>query len=387
MKSKTRIPAAEQPLSCAGTDRKANAGNVPFGIYIHWPFCKSRCPYCDFYKEVRKNVDQESIVSKYIDTLNSYRPLTGDKTVTSIFFGGGTPSLIKPCLVEKLISHIQKSWPCAADIEISLEANPNTDTPTLFPDLKTAGVNRLSLGIQALNDADLKLLGRTHNLKQALDSLGMVLQTFDNHSADLIYARPEQRPEDWEKELEQISGFGLKHISLYQLTIEKGTVFAGKGIRPLEEDAAAEMYSFTDDFLNRRGYPKYEVSNFAVPGFRSRHNLIYWQGGDYIGIGMSAQGRVRAGEKIYAQEYGQPLEILTPEERAEELVIMGLRLTDGLDKSLFRQRCGLDFNSFVNQKNLSTLVEHGFLEDGKAFVRATPKGFLVLNKMIEELCS
>ena len=355
----------------------------PFGIYIHWPFCKSKCPYCDFYKEVRKNVPQEEIVNGYLKDLDFYHHLTETKTVTSIFFGGGTPSLLEPQYIEKIINHISKKWKIGTDVEISLEANPNTDRPNLFADLHHAGINRLSLGIQALNDRDLKFLGRTHTLAQALTATDEVLHNFDNHSVDLIYARPVQKLSDWEKELAQTVKLGFRHISLYQLTIEEGTVFAAKGIRPLAENAAVKMYDFTNDYLHHHSYPQYEVSNY---GFPCRHNLLYWQGDDYIGIGKSAHGRFRVKDKIYASTHPRNIEELTPAERAEELVIMGLRLNRGIDKQHFKDCCGLNFTDAINPHRLSELVKKGYLEETSDNICATPKGFPVLNRLIEELC-
>lgn len=355
----------------------------PFGIYIHWPFCKSKCPYCDFYKEVCKDVPQEQIINTYLEDLTFYHQLTKDKTVTSIFFGGGTPSLLEPRLIEKIINRICRLWPTADNLEISLEANPNSDRPNLFADLRSAGINRLSLGIQALSDRDLKFLGRTHNLSQALTAVDKVLHVFDNHSADLIYARPGQKLSDWQQELEQVARFGFQHLSLYQLTIEEGTVFAAKGICPLSDAAAAEMYAFTNDYLNCHGYPQYEVSNYGLP---CRHNLLYWQGDDYIGIGKSAHGRFRIGNKIYASTHRRCLEELTPDERAEELIIMGLRLNRGINKLHFKECCGLDFAAVINPNHLRSLVNEGYIENTETSVRATEKGFPLLNRLIEELC-
>ena len=354
-----------------------------FGVYIHWPFCLSKCPYCDFYKEVKKNVPQEEIVAEYKRELDFYYQYTSENIVSSIFFGGGTPSLMKPENVAALIDYVAGKWKTAPEIEISLEANPNSDYPEMFADLRRAGINRLSLGVQALNDADLRFLGRTHNLKQAYQAIDGVLQNFDNHSLDLIYARPQQKLSDWEKELAQTVKLGFRHISLYQLTIEEGTVFAAKGIRPLAENAAVKMYDFTNDYLHHHGYPQYEVSNY---GFPCRHNLLYWQGDDYIGIGKSAHGRFRVKDKIYASTHPRNIEELTPAERAEELVIMGLRLNRGIDKQHFKDCCGLNFTDAINPYRLSELVKKGYLEETSDNICATPKGFPVLNRLIEELC-
>lgn len=360
------------------------AFSIPFGIYLHWPFCKSKCPYCDFYKEVRKDIPQEDIINGYVKDLEYYHKLTADKIVSSIFFGGGTPSLIEPKYIEKIIDRIHRLWTTADKVEISLEANPNSDRPGMFADLHQAGINRLSLGVQALNDKDLKFLGRTHNLRQALQSIDEVLRCFDNHSMDLIYACPAQTADSWLKELAQAAAFGFRHISLYQLTIEEGTFFARKGITALEEEAAAAMYDLTNGYLNAHGYPQYEVSNYGLP---CRHNLLYWQGGDYLGIGKSAHGRFTTDAKIYASLHPRQLEPLTAEERAEELVIMGLRLIEGINKRRFEQICGLHFDAFINQSNLQDLIAGGFLIDCAETLRATPSGFKVLDKLIEELCT
>lgn len=356
------------------------------GIYIHWPYCLSKCPYCDFYKEVCKDIPQEKIIYQYLEDLDFYLSMTSGKEVVSIFFGGGTPSLIEPKLIEKIINFISKKYTCAGNLEISLEANPNTHRPNLFSDLRQAGINRLSLGVQALNDKDLKFLGRSHNLNDAISAIDSVLKNFNNHSLDLIYARPHQDLNSWTQELKQVTNFGLKHISLYQLTIEEGTHFFKKGIEPLEEEAATNMYLFTQNYLNENGYPQYEVSNFAQPGYSSCHNLLYWQGDDYLGIGKSAHGRLKNQDKIYATTHHRIIEELTAEERAQELIIMGLRLIEGINKKHFSESCGIAFDKFVNQENLNYLKKEGFLTETSNYITATSKGFLVLNKLIEDLC-
>ena len=423
---------------------------MSLGIYIHWPYCRSKCPYCDFYKEIRKDVPQEEIVDGYLEDLEFYRQYTGGRQVSSIFFGGGTPSLMEPRQVGRLIDYINSVWGLTPEAEISLEANPNSHYPQMFADLHRAGINRLSLGVQALNDDDLRFLGRTHNLKQAYAAVDEVLKNFDNHSIDLIYARPNQSLSSWEKELKQAAAMGLKHISLYQLTIEDGTVFSRKGIKPLDDEAAAEMYLATENLLQSFNYQKYEVSNYALPGFESRHNLLYWIGQDYIGVGPSAHGRLtvfngdlkqnsgarnsrtamyaqvsalrdstlspslkavkscsdddleqnsgarnsRAHDKLkqnlpapvfYATTHRCRLEKISAEERAEELLLMGLRLVSGIDKAAFEKNCGIRLDDFVNRRHLTDLAAGGWLEDSSLFLRATAKGFPVLNFLIEQL--
>lgn len=357
-----------------------------FGIYIHWPYCLSKCPYCDFFSKVKKDVEQEDIVAGYLEDLDYYHSLTADKTVTSVFFGGGTPSLIKPQLIEKLIFYINKLWPLAGGAEISLEANPNTDRPHLFSDLKSAGINRLSLGVQALNDADLKLLGRTHSVREAKQAADEVLREFDNHSMDLIYARPKQSSDSWQQELAEAAALGFKHLSLYQLTIEEGTVFYKKGLEALEENAAAEMYDITNRYLAAQGYRQYEISNYARPGRESSHNRIYWTGDDYLGIGPAAHGRFQSGGRIYASTHRRQLEELTAFERGEELLLMGLRLNEGIDKARFKHNCGLDFDAFIRDDKLRLLEAEGLLLNSAGNLRATDCGRPVLNKIIEELC-
>ncbi len=360
--------------------------NNDIAIYIHWPFCKSKCPYCDFYKELYININQDDIINEYITSLYRYHELLPDRCVKSVFFGGGTPSLILPHNIEKILNTVCKLWPLYSDPEISLEANPNTDSATLFSDLKQAGINRLSLGVQALNDTDLHFLGRTHNTADARQCLEKIVKTFDNHSADLIYARPEQKLAQWHDELKEITSYGLKHLSLYQLTIEENTVFARKNIKPLSEDKALEMYKFSGDFLAAKNYPQYEVSNYAVPQFASRHNLTYWQGGEYIGIGKSAHGRLKINNKHIATVYPFIDEELTQQQRAEELIIMGLRLTKGIDKKTFKKICGLNLYDCINLSKLHILEELHLIKDTSDHLYATKCGFPVLNQIINELC-
>ena len=365
---------------------KEMSASAELAVYIHWPYCKSKCPYCDFYKELARNINQDEIIAEYISALRKYHEILPERTVKSVFFGGGTPSLIEPQNIAKLLEEIDKLWQLQTNAEISLEANPNTHAETLFRDFKNAGINRLSLGVQALNDADLRFLGRTHDLAAARQCLEEIVKVFDNHSADLIYARPQQSLFAWQKELEEIASYGLKHLSLYQLTIEENTVFARKNIKPLGEEAAVEMYDFTRDFLAENGYPQYEVSNFAVGVYESKHNLTYWQGGDYIGIGKSAHGRFKISGRHYAAEYPFVHEELTAEQRAEELILMGLRLVKGIDKTLFKQICGLDINECINRNKAEMLKELGLLKESATRLFATKQGFHVLNQIIAELC-
>lgn len=347
-----------------------------FGIYIHWPYCLSKCPYCDFFSQVRKDIPQDKIIEEYIADLGFYNQMTKDKKVTSIFFGGGTPSLIKPHNVEKIIDYIKNNWKCADDIEISLEANPNTNHPTMFQDLRTAGINRLSMGIQSLRDEDLKFLGRTHDSKEAFKAMEEVINTFENQSIDLIYTLPHQQISNWKEDLNTISRMGFKHLSLYQLTIEDGTVFAKNNVEPMEENLATDMYIMTSEFLESSGYNRYEISNFAQKGFEARHNLTYWEGYDYLGIGPSAHGRIGLKTTMHQRK----IEILTPAERAEELLIMGLRLKEGINKKRFKEICGLELDSVIDISKAEN-----FLINTPTTLKTTPQGVLLLNKIIEEI--
>ncbi len=356
------------------------------GVYIHWPFCRSKCPYCDFFSRVRKDVDQAAIVDGYLADLEYYRSLNDDYTVDSVFFGGGTPSLLEPKQIARIIDKIAALWPLSAQPEISLEANPNTDRPNLFADLRAAGINRLSLGVQALNDVDLKFLGRTHGVREALASVDSVLKSFDNHSLDLIYARPGQTPAVWEQELRQALGLGMKHLSLYQLTIEEGTVFAAKGVAAMEEETAAALYQLSTETAAAAGYRRYEISNYAQPGFECRHNLGYWQGDDYVGVGEGAVGCLHCRGQLFSTTHPRRLEEVSPQERAEELTLVGLRLDEGINKERFARLSGLEWENFVDRQRLNTLKDEGLLEETPQYVRVTPAGRLLLNYVIEQIC-
>ncbi len=355
------------------------------GIYIHWPFCKSKCPYCDFFSRVKKDINQEELISSYLSDLEYYRSLNDNYIVESIFFGGGTPSLIEPQYIEKLIGKIKSLWQYKDDVEISLEANPNTDNGNLFADLKQAGINRLSLGVQALNEKDLKFLGRTHTLAQAYKSVESVLQNFDNHSIDLIYARPNQKPQEWEEELQNACNLGLKHLSLYQLTIEENTFFAQKGIKSAKDEIAEELYKISNEVIKSFGYNRYEVSNYAQKNFECHHNLGYWEGFDYVGIGNGGIGRIHITNDIYNTYYPRKQEIITKTERAEELLIMGLRLTKGINKDLFMKNCGVGLDKIIDKQALNILKKDGYIFENKNNIKVTEKGNFVLNYIINKL--
>ncbi len=356
------------------------------GIYIHWPYCRSKCPYCDFLSYVKKNVEQSVLVDGYLSDLEYYRSLNDEYKVDTIFFGGGTPSLLEPKQIERILDKIIGLWPTADNLEISLEANPNSQYPTLFKDLRQSGINRLSLGVQALNDKDLKFLGRTHDMKEALSAIDLVKKNFDNHSIDLIYARPEQTVCEWKKELNQVCNLGLKHLSLYQLTIEEGTVFSQKGIKPAAEEKAAELYNITTQILADFGYEQYEISNYAQKGYECRHNLGYWHGDDYIGIGKGAVGYLHIGDKILTTTHPRQLTEVLPTERAEELLIMGLRLNEGINKRRFERHCGIKWQDFVCQQQINELIKENLVTETSENIKATSNGRLLLNYVIEKIC-
>lgn len=360
----------------------------PISIYIHFPYCRSRCPYCDFFRALKPRAfDERAFVRRWLADLDYFLPYVSERAVKSVFFGGGTPSLLSPEAVEEVLSGIAARLPLLPETEISLEANPNTFEQEKFRAFHTAGINRLSLGVQALNAADLKFLGRTHSLDDALRAMALGAEVFPKFSIDLIYARPHQQWEAWQKEIDLALAYGLRHISLYQLTIEDGTIFARKNIQGLDEESAASLYEQTVFYLRSKGLERYEVSNFAALGQESLHNLVYWQGGDYLGLGDGAHGRLLSGGKIYASVDGRISETLTPEERAEELVLMGLRIKEGINADAFSQACGLSLFDFLNPVALADLSGQGLLSFDVGGVRLTDAGFLLLDEIVCRLVS
>lgn len=381
-----------------------DTGEPGFGVYVHWPFCAAKCPYCDFNSHVRHQpVDQPRFVSAFLREMEEMRRLSGPKTVTSIFLGGGTPSLMDPATVGAILDGIARQWHVPDGIEITMEANPSSVEATRFRGYRAAGVNRASLGVQALNDPDLKFLGRLHDVEDALKAIRLAREIFPRMSFDLIYARPHQTVEAWEKELRQAISYAVDHLSLYQLTIEEGTAFyglhkAGKFIVPDEEQAAL-LYEATQEITASEGLPAYEVSNHARPGAESRHNLTYWRYGDYAGIGPGAHGRLTRGrDKLATATERNPegwltaverdgngmieQELLGSDEQADELLLMGLRLREGVDLARWQQLSGRDPDPAREQ----TLLEHGFIERlGNSRLRCTPKGMLILDAVVADL--
>nr|WP_316651873.1 radical SAM family heme chaperone HemW [uncultured Gellertiella sp.] len=381
-----------------------DTGEPGFGLYVHWPFCAAKCPYCDFNSHVRhQQVDQPRFVAAFLKEMETMRGLSGPRTVTSIFMGGGTPSLMLPETVDAILNGIARFWHVPEGIEITMEANPSSVEAERFHGYRAAGVNRLSLGVQALNDPDLKFLGRLHDVGQALTAIRLAREIFPRMSFDLIYARPGQTIEAWESELKQAISCAVDHLSLYQLTIEEGTPFFGlhkaKKFTLPDGEESALLYEATQEITAAHGLPAYEVSNHARPGAESRHNLTYWRYGDYAGIGPGAHGRLTIGRDKLAtatekhpenwlarvEEQGHGIldeERLGHEEQADELLLMGLRLKEGIDLVRWQQLSGREPDPDREQ----FLISHGFLERlGNSRLRCTPSGMLILDSVVADL--
>ncbi|MEM0900662.1 MAG: radical SAM family heme chaperone HemW [Pseudomonadota bacterium] len=382
-------------------------GTPGFGIYVHWPFCEAKCPYCDFNSHVRRREpDQAEFAAAYVKEVEHFAALTGHREVTSIFFGGGTPSLMEPATVDTILNAIAQNWSAPSGIEITMEANPSSAEATRFRDYRALGVNRLSLGVQALNDADLKALGRVHSVHEALGAIKLARETFPRMSFDLIYARSGQTLSSWEAELREAIGYAADHLSLYQLTIEDNTPFkalhkSGRLIIP-DDDSAADMFDLTQEVTEALGLPAYEVSNHAAPGSQSRHNLTYWRYGYYVGIGPGAHGRITpvGGERTATSTEKHPekwrrtvmekghgaveFSGLLIDDQWEEMLLMGMRLKEGLDLARLEQ-----FGRRTpHVEAMQHMLDIGVIERvGNARIRATRAGVPVLNSIIAELAA
>ncbi|OJW51280.1 MAG: coproporphyrinogen III oxidase [Alphaproteobacteria bacterium 41-28] len=372
------------------------------GLYIHWPFCLSKCPYCDFNSHVRESIDQKRWGKALLKELRSAAQHQKG-TLVSIFLGGGTPSLMEPETVAFLVEAAKSLFPIAENLEVTLEANPNTVEAERFKAFYEAGVNRLSLGIQSLDDTALTFLGRRHSAKEALKALEIAATYFPRFSFDLIYARPDQTHVAWKAELSEALAYAKGHLSLYQLTIEPQTVFATRFARgekmTLEEDPAAVLYELTEEIMTQNGFIPYEVSNYAVPSQECRHNLLYWNFEDYIGIGPGAHGRITQGNIKYAtsrykapetwletvETHGHGLQTslpLSPLERLQELTLMGLRLTTGLEVRRITEETGLDVEEAYGFQALQLLEKEGLLRRTATHLIPTFEGRLRLNGLI-----
>jgi oxygen-independent coproporphyrinogen-3 oxidase len=379
-----------------------------FALYVHWPFCLSKCPYCDFNSHVRDSLDQgrwRAALLREIDHA-AEREAPGLGPLTSVFFGGGTPSLMPPATVSAVIARAAERWGLASDAEITLEANPTSVEAGRLADFRAAGVNRVSLGVQALDDESLRALGRTHGADEALDAVRIAARLFDRYSFDLIYARPGQTAPGWTAELRRALAEAGDHLSLYQLTIEPGTAFhtlfsRGELVVPDENDAAT-LYEITQMTMNNAGLPAYEISNHAAPGAASRHNLTYWRYGSYAGIGPGAHGRIGRGagtaayrrhraperwlERVEACGAGTaeaaPVE---PDQRVAEILMMGLRLAEGVSRGRFRALAGRSLEDALDARRLGDLTGEGLLECDRVGLRATASGRQRLNALLAHL--
>ncbi|TCP61125.1 oxygen-independent coproporphyrinogen-3 oxidase [Rhodovulum bhavnagarense] len=374
-----------------------------FGLYLHWPFCLAKCPYCDFNSHVAADIDMQAWRAAYLSEIRRIGAETGPRVLTSVFFGGGTPSLMSPDLVDAIMIAIRATWPCANDLEVTLEANPTSVEAGRFAGYAAAGVNRVSLGVQALNDADLRRLGRMHTAAEARAAYDIARRQFSRVSFDLIYARQDQPLAAWRAELHEAMAMAVDHLSLYQLTIEPGTAFGDRlargGLRGLpDEDLGADLYAATQDICAAGGLPAYEVSNHAKPGAESRHNLVYWRAGDYAGIGPGAHGRLtldghrwgtatpRAPQawlnQIARDGHGEiPRTRLDAADQALEYLMMGLRLVEGISPDRYHRIAGKPLNTF----KINYLVDDGLLVTEADALRCTPRGHSLLNAVLREL--
>ncbi len=369
-----------------------------FGLYLHWPFCAAKCPYCDFNSHVTASVDHDAWSKAFVSEIERVGALTKGRVLHSVFFGGGTPSLMAPSTVGAIMDAIQRTWPTANDLEVTLEANPTSVEAGKFADFRSAGINRVSMGIQALNDGDLRKLGRMHNAAEALAAFDVARKTFERVSFDLMYGRQNQSLSQWETELKQALGLGLDHVSLYQLTIEPGTVFGDRykvgKLRGLpDDDLSADMYALTQDICADHNMPRYEVSNHAAYGAESRHNKIYWRYGDYVGIGPGAHGRLTLdGIRTATDQARMPTawlsgvdrerqETLSGMDQAVEFLMMGLRLTDGVDPARYERLAG----QALSESRIADLQNMGLLTATKDKISVTNQGFTLLNGVLRTL--
>ena len=375
-----------------------------FGIYVHWPFCAAKCPYCDFNSHVRQEIDESGWIDAIVRELEWTAAEQGAERpiVETVFFGGGTPSLMQGKSVARVLDTIARLWRAGNDIEVTLESNPASADATRFADYRAAGVNRLSLGVQALNDKDLKMLGRLHNVAEAKAALALAMHNFERVSLDLIYARPDQTVAAWRDELSEALAFGTDHLSLYQLTIEPATPFftlhMSGMLKVPDEDRAAELFELTQEMTAAAGRPAYEISNHARPGSEARHNLLYWRYGAYAGVGPGAHGRLDLnGRRIATQTERLPerwretvarngnglieQSVVEPADAAREHLLMNLRLAEGLDLADYRARWGFG----PDAKRMQVLIDDGLLQRDGDRLTATPRGRLLLNSVIAAL--
>ena len=381
---------------------------LPLSIYIHYPFCKSKCPYCDFNSHIFKEIDEMQFLQGYLNELQYFAPQLKNRQVKTIFFGGGTPSLMPTYFVEKILEEISKIRMVDKNCEVTLEANPTSFEATKFRDFKTAGINRLSMGIQALNDADLKFLGRQHSASEAISTIQTAGQIFDNYSFDLIYSRPNQTLNGWKKELQTAIALSANHLSLYQLTIEKGTKFYGQYLNKEfilpDENLAADLYEMTNKITSDNDLELYEISNYSKAGFECKHNLAYWQSVDYLGIGAGAHSRVYLNDEKQrsaitmlhqpsawvnaAIEKGvaiQKIEKVSQQELLEELILMGLRLKNGIDNQVFYKHFSKNISEIFELEKLQNLIKNNLIIISQDNIKITNQGLILANSIIEKV--
>ncbi|MCV2882096.1 radical SAM family heme chaperone HemW [Actibacterium sp. XHP0104] len=377
--------------------------NGGFGLYLHWPFCMAKCPYCDFNSHVAASIDQDRWQRAYLSEIDRIGAETRGRVLNTVFFGGGTPSLMQPELVAAIMDRIRATWPTANDLEVTLEANPTSVEAARFIGYRNAGVNRLSMGVQALNDDDLRRLGRLHSVAEARAAFDIARNTFDRVSFDLIYARQDQTYDAWRAELTEALSMAVDHLSLYQLTIEQGTAFGDRYARGKlrglpDEDDAGDLYFLTQDLCEKAGMEAYEVSNHAQNGSESRHNMIYWRYGDYAGIGPGAHGRVTIDGQRYATDTGlspanwleqvektgsgeQSRSAISGADQAAEYLMMGLRLRDGISLARYESLAGKPLNT----NNINRLADIEMVSHQGDSLRCTPNGRAVLNAVLRDL--
>jgi putative oxygen-independent coproporphyrinogen III oxidase len=377
-----------------------------FGVYVHWPFCASKCPYCDFNSHVRhQRIDEPRYAAAFAREIAHQAEMTPGRTVSSVFLGGGTPSLMQPATVGAILDAIAAHWSVAPDVEVTLEANPTSVEAARLRGYRAAGVNRLSLGVQAMNDADLRALGRLHSASEAMAAVAMAATIFQRYSFDLIYARPHQTPAAWAAELEEAIDRAAEHLSLYQLTIEAGTMFerlrdAGKLVVP-DAESARVLYDVTRDICEKRGLPGYEISNHARPGAECRHNLVYWRYGEYAGVGPGAHARLATGTGRFAmstelvpeawltrvEEQGHGVveaERLSAEAEGDEFLLMGLRLAEGIDPARYTLLSGRT----LDERRVRSLLQDRLVEPvGEGRLRVSREGFPVLDAIVADLAA
>ncbi len=377
---------------------------MSISIYIHYPFCKSKCPYCDFNSYCNLNIEEEELIKAYLNEIEYYKDIIKDKIIDTIYFGGGTPSLMSEKLLSNIMNKINSLYKINQNCEISLESNPNSINYEKLKSFKDIGINRLSIGVQSLIDRDLKFLGRIHNRNEAIEAINTAQKIFnDKYSIDLIYGRPNQNLNEWKEELNEAIQLSPFHISLYQLIIEKGTPFYRNKVQTPNEDIATKLYEETNNILEKNNIFQYEISNYTKSGYECKHNLVYWNNGEWVGIGAGAHGRININQKRYSiQNLKKPLNwldktlknkngisiknLLLKQEIIEEYLIMGLRIKDGIKIENLQKN--IDCNSFydiLDKENIEFLTKLNLIHANENNIKLTKKGFLLLNSVIEKL--